>query len=276
MSGSLRELDRLEDRIRAHRQVRSNVPIVVVEGPSDELVLSPHLGSEVDIFPADGKSNLVTCGRSLRDMRVSGFLLIFDNDFDDPDDILDLADFQNPYDGRDLEAMLISLGVLETVVKHQGSEEKIEHLGGYEQLLEMLSEELLPLTSLRIASARECWALAFDRVDVVSKIDLLSLELNLKNYCAAVYQASDTDASISDIETAASGGNSRGIDHHRGKDMVAMAGIALRRKVGSLPKAATSVELLTNQLHSSAGFALAKSRWMSLLLGRLDSLALGS
>ena len=112
-ASSLREFDRPADRIRQHRQVHTG-PILIVEGPHDHLLLKEHLEG-VSLFPVDGKVNVLTCLKQFKSWDIQGVFGITDRDFDGPDQIdIEIADRHLHYDGRDLEAMLIDLGVLAT------------------------------------------------------------------------------------------------------------------------------------------------------------------
>lgn len=260
-SSYLRENDRIEDRIRLHRQVEKNRPLLVVEGPDDRRILEVHLDG-VDIFPADGKKNVIRCARKLKTWNVASFVCVTDPDFDQADATSGIEDVHHPYAGRDLESMLISLGVLAIVLSHQGSEEKIAQCGGADALVERLVEQLAPVTALRLANARGEWGLSFDQVDLARKIDSRSLTLNVTGMCTALIQASQTEVTQAQLQAVVS---TACHDAPRGRDVVTAAGVALRSIAGTLPQAATSVNVLTAQLHSSATYWLARSVWLSEL-----------
>ncbi|MEQ8837787.1 MAG: hypothetical protein RID07_13360, partial [Lacipirellulaceae bacterium] len=126
---SVRELDRVEDRIRQHRQVEAR-PILIVEGPDDLHLLRGHL-PDVAIFPADGRRNVVRATETLRASSVCGIRGLIDADFEAiPDEGWVLT-----YEARDLEGMLIRLGVLSNLLEHAGSSEKIATEGGAETVV---------------------------------------------------------------------------------------------------------------------------------------------
>lgn len=261
MSSSMRELDRVEDRLRQHRQVEAS-PLVLVEGPSDVLLLKQHISPNL-IFAADGKCNALRAASALQDWGLRGVRVVVDADFDEA------ASVHYPpgvffYEKRDLEGMLISLGVLGVVLEHQGSAAKIRKAGGATALVEQLLQTAMLVAEIRWASARGSWGLRFDSVDLSSKVDRRTLRLDLNRYAAALVQASDTAASIDDVLGAVSGGNLDGRGP-RGRDAVALAGLALRSKVGSLPVAAAGEEVLSGQVRSSAAFMLESSAWLMAL-----------
>lgn len=261
MSSSMREFDRVEDRLRQHRQVEVS-PIILVEGPTDILLLKQHISPNL-IFVADGKGNALRAVNALHNWGISGVRAVVDADFDEASSV------QYPpgvlfYEKRDLEGMLISFGVLGIVLEHQGSAAKIRKAGGATDLVERLIQAAMAVAEIRWANARESWGLRFDSVDLSSKVDRRTLRLNLNGYVAALVQASDTIASIDDVLGAVSGGNLDGRGP-RGRDAVAIAGVALRSKVGSLPVAAVGEEVLSGQLRSSAAFMLETSTWMMAL-----------
>jgi hypothetical protein len=260
----MRELDRVEDRIRQHRQVVAD-PLIIVEGPDDLLVLRGHVPAD-RIFPADGKSNLLRAMRALAEWGESDVTAVADADFDDPAAVVDLGSSLVLYERRDLEAMLILLGVLTTVIEHQGSAEKIAASGDAESVVDQLEAAVSPVTALRSANARNSWGLAFDEVSIASKADRGTLAVAVARYCQAVVQASDTSVTLGEVIEAAAQevGDDLG---PRGRDVIELAGLALRQKIGTLPQAATLEGTLTAQLHSSAGLALSRSEW----LGRLQA-----
>lgn len=260
MSNSLRDYDRIEDRLRQHRQVEST-PIVIVEGPDDVLVLKNHLPSEI-IFAADGKSNVLRAMNSLASWNIVGVRAIVDADFDEPDD-----ERGDPrivlYEGRDLEAMLVILGVLAHLFEHQGSAAKLNALGGAAQLCADLVQEAHAVAELRLANVRQSWGLRFNSVDLSAKTDRKTLQIDLARFVAALIQASDTHATAAFVLDAV---RNDALDGRgpRGKDVLSLAGLALRHRAGSLPAAATGVETLGAQLRSSAGLAFERSHWLEL------------
>jgi len=264
LASSLRDLDRPADRIRQHRQV-SDCPVVVVEGPHDCLVLGPHL-TGIDIFPADGKPNAIETARTLLSWQVENFVCVTDRDFDDPKDTADLGSVYYPYGGRDLEAMLIDLGVLGLVLEHQGSETKIATCGGVDALVQEIKCCVRPVTALRAHNARFGWGLCFDGVSLASKVEK-DLTLKVVGYCSALVHVSNAKVSVAEVREVAEKWD--GADQHRGKDVVAVAGVAQRKRAGTLSLAATDETVLTGQLHSSCGLALARSAWLKGLLDHL-------
>lgn len=264
---SLRDFDRPADRIRQHRQV-SSAPVLIVEGTEDYLVLRSHLPG-VEIFPADGKPNVIDAARTLQSWAVERFLCVTDPDFDSAEEIEDISSVHHPYRGRDLEAMLIAMGVLATVLEHQGSARKIAALGGPDALIHELKTCVAPVTALRRKNASEGWGLAFDKVDMAGKIDRDRLRLRSANYCAALLQASTSTISSSAVLAEAE--HAENLADYRGKDVMVAAGVALRKRAGTLPQAATVESILSAQLRSSCGLALSKSEWLAELLQRVDA-----
>lgn len=267
MSSSLRDLDRVEDRIRQHRQVERS-PILIVEGPDDILVLREHVPGEI-IFPADGKRNVLRAMDSLGAWGIVGVRAVVDADFDEPEQGRD-----DPrillYEGRDLEAMLVLLGVLATILDHQGSASKIDSLGGARELCDQLISEAHAIAEIRAANQTQSWGLRFDAVDISSKADRRTLKIDLQRLVAALIQASDTDVSSADVLRVVKGDalDGRG---PRGKDVLALAGLALRHRAGSLPVAATVVDVISGQLRSSAGLLVERSAWLTSLQAALQA-----
>lgn len=261
INSSMRDFDRIEDRLRQHRQVDSRA-LVIVEGPGDDLVLRQHL-PDVAIFSADGKRNVLRAMEAMGSWNIRGVRGVIDADFDEADN--DQADDRVIfYEKRDLEGMLISLGVLSSLLEHQGSTVKLTDLGGAKALSEQLVETAMIVARIRAANYRHKWGINFDQVDISSKADRRSLNLDLRRYVSALIQTCAASVSSAEVEAVATAGNLDGRGP-RGRDVLALAGLALRHKAGSLPAAATKVELLERQLRSSAAFALDRSEWMAAL-----------
>ena len=123
------------------------------------------------------------------------------------------------------------------------------------------------VTKLRLVNELERWGLPFDQVDLAGKIDQRRLELKSEGYCAALSRAVGNRVPTQTLMSAATTTVDDGLGP-RGKDVVA-AGAALRRVAGSLPLQATSEPLITGQLHSSSGMALASSEWLNELRSRI-------
>lgn len=265
---SVRELDRVADRIRQHRQVEKQ-PVLLVEGPDDLLVLKHHISPEW-IFPAGGRKNVLEAVQELSAAAVVGVRGVIDSDYggetEVPEGVL-------PYDRRDLESMLISLGVLANVIEHLGSASKIAEFGGVDALLKVLVENGDTVSRLRTANAANTWSLRFDKVDVADKTVLRSLTFEVDKYCRALIRASETTATESDLIEASQYWPLDALGP-RGKDVAAFAGVALRSIVGSLRQAAATETLVSAQLRMSAGGQLGGSQWLVTLESSLTAAGL--
>ena len=139
-----------------------------------------------------------------------GVLGITDRDFDGPEQVEPrLDEIHMHYEDRDLEGMLIHLGVLALVLEHIGSAEKLAAAGGAYELIGRFQETLRPVTRMRLQNARSRWSLAFDGVDLAGKIDRKSLELKLNGYCEALRRCSSDPAPLSELLAIAGGRRNR-------------------------------------------------------------------
>jgi hypothetical protein len=244
-------------------------PFLIVEGPDDYLVLRDHLPG-TSFFPADGKANAIRVAKDIVSWDLSrNMTLVVDHDFDGLESIAEIAHEAHPYLGRDLEWMLITLGVLSTVLESQGSFAKLAAAGGPSQVISIIVDACQPVTRLRALNALHGWGLAFDEVDLAKKIDKTSLVLDLAGYCNALLSKSECDLAVDVLISAASAPSEDGLGH-RGKDVATWAGASLRKIVGTLPLAATTSEGIAGQLRSSCGLALSQSLWMSELRVRVS------
>src|SRR6266487_3311642 len=131
LGASLREYDRLADRIRLHRQVDPR-PIIVVEGPSDDRfckrVISPDIAM---IFIAGTRSAVIATAATVASYKLDQIACVVDRDFDDV-----VADAERAglpiaaYDSADLEAMLIESPAFQDMLLELGSAEKLHTFGG--------------------------------------------------------------------------------------------------------------------------------------------------
>lgn len=257
------------DRIRQHRQVHGG-PILLTEGPSDVLILRPHLHG-VSFFPVNGKNNVFACLLSIQQWNLTGVIGVTDRDFEGDGQVAaEIQDSHMHYMERDLEYMLVQIGVLSTVIEHLGSEEKLNRLGGPQELIAKLLETVKPITRLRMKSRKSGWALAFDSVDLSGKLDQKTLELKISGYCAALGRIEPCSASVAEIVSAA---NDDSLDDGygpRGRDLIVAAGVALRHLAGTLKQAAVSEQVLAAHVHSSSGLALSRSDWLRELKSLLE------
>lgn len=260
----LRNLDSVADRVRQHRQV-SDRPFVLVEGPDDQITLAPLLRG-VDIFPTDGKQNALAAATVLVTWGTDRFACVVDADLYGHQPASPILHRYFPYHEADLEAMLVSMGVLGDLLSHIGSPEKIKACGGVSTLVDKLCKNVAAVTSLRQQNEVNHWSIAFDKVDLASKVDKKTLQLNVNSYCMALLSASRPNTSASQAALLhAAEQMPNGPFAFRGKDVVAFAGVALRATAGSLPHAATAEQVLSSQLRSSAGLRLSQSDWLALL-----------
>ncbi|MEQ8835379.1 MAG: hypothetical protein RID07_01090, partial [Lacipirellulaceae bacterium] len=83
-------------------------------------------------------------------------------------------------------------------------------------------------------------------------------------------QASETECTIAAAIAECDGEPSDGRGP-RGRDVVCLAGVALRHAIGSLRAAACEEKVLTPQLRSSAALLLERSEWLSRLKSELGT-----
>ncbi|WP_155949843.1 hypothetical protein [Rhodococcus sp. 114MFTsu3.1] len=219
---------------------------------------------DVDVFPVDGKSNVIATARTLVQWVVENFWCVTDRDFDDPRHLADLSAVHCHYELTDLEAMLIHYGVLSDLIMHIGSSAKIEKWGGPEKVVNDLVILVEPVSALRESSRLNGWGLPFDDVSLTAKIDKSSLTLNLNSYCRALISKSSAPPTFQTVLEAALKGPSA-TDVYRGKDVITAISVALRKCVGTLPMAAADPDHVAAQVRGSAGLALSRSKWLEAL-----------
>ncbi|MEU5110130.1 DUF4435 domain-containing protein [Streptomyces longwoodensis] len=276
--GSLRDYDRLADRIRLHHQVNKR-PVVIVEGPSDERLLKRALGEDISYFPAGTRDSALMESQTLHDWEQDYFVCIVDRDFDDV-----VAEFEarqlaiHAYENADLEAMLSISGVAASLIAEFGSESKIQARGGVTQIIDKLYRMVEPVTLLRRANVENSWGLAFDAVDLRTKVDKKNMELKVRSYCAALNDTSDDSPGQAVLYQYATGQLSlkkspacpRGTSpFFRGRDFLALLSVALCGYCGTKRSQSVEPETLEASLRLAGADHVKTSSWGQDLLASI-------
>ena len=272
---SIRDYDRPADRIRQHRQADKR-PVVVVEGSSDARLIREGFKRRLQPFPVGTRSVALETIRQLVDWKFASVVCIVDRDFDrvvatHEADGLPL----HPYENADIEAMLSLTDALRLMLIEVGSEQKLTSFGGMPAVLKLLHSVVMPVTRLRAANAEMGWGLAFDEVDLADKVDMRTLSLKVESYCAALASKSPNAPRKEILVSWANGTRQpsfiptcpRGSSpYFRGRDFLAIVGVALRSKIGSCERAATRSDHLARVLRAVSGPMLSSSKWGDDLL----------
>jgi hypothetical protein len=254
---ALREYDSLADRIRLHRQADPR-SVIVVEGMSDHRLLRTLVtDSQAVVFVGGTRSAVLGVASSNALANFDRLVCIVDRDFDDV--VAEAIDEGFPvvaYDGADVEDMLMGSPSGIRLIEEFASAEKLSDFG-IERLLERVHIECSKLARLRRANSIHAWGLNFVDADVASKIDRRSLEISMLRLCAALLQASSVDVTCHELETTAVDGAIIECPRSRrrllrGRDQLAVIGVALRRVIGNRTKAQTEPEVLASALRASA------------------------
>lgn len=277
---SIREYDRVADRIRLHRQIDKS-PVVIVEGPSDVLLLNRAFPRKWTYFPAGTRLVALQAVRDLNGWGTKEFIGVVDRDFDD-----DVRECEEqglpilPYENADIEAMLANSKTYSVLLDELGSSEKISKGGGVKAILQAAQKAVKPIAWLRRANFENQWGLAFDKVDVASKIDPKTLQLKLQPYCAALSATVSHDPSQNLLLDYATGKKTpshtpscpRGSEpYYRGRDLLAVTGVALRALAGSCPRNITDAEHLAKVLRLTATAFIYHSKWGGELVENLQA-----
>lgn len=281
MVSSIRYYDRVADRIRQHRQADAR-PVVVVEGPTDARFLRAGFDDMYVIFPTGTRSSALETTEQLVAWGIQGAACVVDRDFDGTvaeKEGSDLPVFT--YENADLEAMISHTDAFSVMIYEIGSEKKIKDLGGPGILAGLVQEVAVPVARLRAANCRNGWGLAFDQVDLASKVALRTLIFNLNGYCTALHQASQDPPPIATLISVADGSTPLGPEplcprgsspYYRGRDFLTVAGVGLRHQFGSCQKAATDGEHLAGVIRAIACKAVGSSSWGKDLRHFIDGL----
>lgn len=269
---SLQRYDSLHDRLRLHFQASKHA-VIVVEGQADRELLSSLLPAR-HIFVAGTRKLVIDTGENLHNTHHCSVACVFDLDFDeDPRATSPAAAHLYPYDGRDLEAMLIEQGALETLIKFKGSAAKLESIGGAAALVARALAEVQPVTALRNWSRGRGIGCRFRPGLIRDKMNRRALTLERDRYFAAIVADYDGVQTLtkSELSKAAEGP----VLQARGKDVLEVVAVALRSVAATLPEAACDPELLTIDLHAVSRLELQGSSWFSGLVALLERADVG-
>ncbi|MEV8404473.1 hypothetical protein AB0R12_01345 [Streptomyces niveus] len=268
--GSLKEYDSLADRIRLHHQVDKR-PVAIVEGPSDERTLGRAFGEGISYFAAGTRDSALVESRTLHGWGQNYFLCIVDRDFDDV-----VAEFEaqqipiHAYENADLEAMLSISSVAVSLIAEFGSANKIESRGGVVQIRDKIYRMVEPVTLLRRANVENSWGLAFDAVDLRTKVDKKEMELKTQSYCAALNETSDRAPGQKVLFQYATGklplkkspSCPRGTSpYFRGRDFVAFLSVFLCGYCGTKRSQSVEPEILEASLRLGGSDHIKASSW---------------
>ncbi|QXE36021.1 hypothetical protein KQY30_18940 [Streptomyces sp. GMY02] len=280
--GSLKEFDRLADRIRLNRQVDKR-PVVIVEGPSDERLLARSFGAKASYFSAGSRDTALEEARILHNWQQDYFTCVVDRDFDDK-----VHEFEgegiaiHAYGNADLESMLSVSGVAASLIAELGSTDKIEIKGGIVNIVDHLYRLVEPMTRLRRANVENSWGLAFDGVDLRTKIDKRTLEFKLQGYCAALSDTSEGSPGQKTLLQYASGQLAlekvptcpRGsTPYFRGRDFLAFLSVALCGYCGTRRAQSVEPEILEASLRLGGSPHIRDGAWGQELLAIVESLS---
>jgi hypothetical protein len=230
-----------------------------VEGGSDKrLVEGVLVNEEVVVFVAGTRSKVLDVAERSIILKIDRIACLVDRDFDDAVEIAEAAGWPViSYDGGDLEDMLARSPALARVIDELASEEKLRSYGGSSAVLNKAQLEMSALAKLRRANAMNHWSIPFDKVDILSKIDKGTLELNVRSMCAALAQSADGSVSIGELEEVLGIGEHAecprtGHKRFRGRDLIMIVSVAFRKLIGTLPRDQVAPEHLAGVLRLSS------------------------
>ncbi|WP_406049611.1 DUF4435 domain-containing protein [Streptomyces virginiae] len=273
---SMREMDRVADRIRLHRQSDKR-PVVIVEGPSDQRMLSRAFSDQdFSYFSAGTRSLAINAAITLAGWGQRSMACVVDRDFDDV--VMEAAKESqsvHAYENADMEAMLLVSRVGADLLQELGSIGKIETQGGAPAIISRIFEILEPVSRLRRANSENSWGIAFDAVDLASKIDKKEMALKIHSYCMALHQKSSTSPGVKVLEAYADGSrkiNSQPVcprgssPYFRGRDFLAALGVALCGYCGSKRPQSVPVDGLEESLRLAGAYEIRSHPWSDDLL----------
>jgi hypothetical protein len=236
---SLREIDHVRDlldRLRVDVPARS-VGAVIVEGPSDQTILSRALQTPgVSFFPVGGRRNVLRASEALSERCLRGVVCVADTDFDDEAVGRAGTWFLVFTDNADLLAMAFVSPAFDRFVAEWASESKLEMVGGLQALRDLIRAALELVSKLRRGNALTGAGVDFGAVDLaelVEKSTLAMAEAKLLTRLAAASRLPKSDLDGLAKNDAPSCRHT-GEMLLRGHDYAAVAATSLRKLVASL------------------------------------------
>ncbi|MFB8077852.1 hypothetical protein [Streptomyces sp. NPDC056013] len=227
-------------------------------------------------FSAGTRNLAIEASITLSGWGQKSIACVVDRDFDDMvQKSTEMHPEIHPYENADLEAMLIVSRIGADMLLELGSIGKIEGKGGATAVISRIYEILEPVTRLRRANTENEWGIAFDSVDLASKIDKREMQLKIHSYCMALHRASCNSPGVKTLEEYATGhlatksqpGCPRGsAPYFRGRDFLAALGVALCGFCGSKRAQSVPVDGLEESLRLAGSDEIRNSAWgMDLL-----------
>jgi 5S rRNA maturation endonuclease (ribonuclease M5) len=265
--------------VRLHRQ-RDQRPFLIVEGPSDVRILQRAFADQdIVYFPANTRSLALEAAEKLEEWRQLNFACVVDRDFDvEVEEAEKRLHSVHPYENADMEAMLAVSKAGIDLLLEIGSSDKIDKLGGVQEVIIRLMEILEPVTRLRRANAENQWGLAFDKVDLSGKIDKKSMVLKLRPYCTALHEKSEASPGVAALVQYADGTQPLSQEpvcprgsrpYFRGRDFLVVLGAALCGYCGTKRAQSVTQENLEGSLRLAGAQEIRISDWGRDLLQRI-------
>lgn len=269
--------------MRLHRQVDKSA-LVIVEGKSDERFLKKAFPSaRATYFPAGSRTIATSAAIQLKEWSQQYYLCVVDRDFDTHIEEVEAKGAAiYAYENADLEAMAAVSGAAIDIIEELGSEAKVASRGGAMSVLASLYTVVTTVAILRRANAENNWGLAFDKVELASKIDKRTLQLNLQPYCAALHGTSESSPGQGTLLKYASGVKplNRDLDcprgskpYFRGKDLLVVLSVALCGFCGTRKTQSVVPDVLEAMLRFSGAAIVSNLPWGNDYAVRVAQLA---
>jgi hypothetical protein len=236
---SLRNIDHVRDlldRLRLDHDARSR-GAVIVEGVSDATMLAFSLDEDLSFFPLAGRVNVLRAADNLATSYLSGVVCVADTDFDQIAVQRTHQWFLVFSDDADVEAMLYWSPALERVLEQWASKKKYAEFGGCSAVRAAVELAVQPIAVLRAWNATSEAGLKFDSLDVSELVEKMDLSTNLVSLVGRLGKSPKTAAEVQealDLEPPVCPHTGRLLA--RGRDRLAVVGVALRHAIGTLSK----------------------------------------
>jgi hypothetical protein len=258
---SIRDYDSIADRIRLHRQADRR-GILVIEGESDERFIERLAPGRWAFFRAGTRNVVISTVEEVTSLEVERVAGLIDQDFDGI--VSKLGGRGLPifsYDNADVESYLFMTPASTYLIEELASAGKLGTYGGPDAVRRVAISVAHEIAALRISNATNGWGLPFDNVDLAKKVDRNTLSLKRTSYCQAltenlreaVHHTYLCDIIEDHLDSIA---RLQKPPYFRGKDALAVVGVALKSKIGNADSGVTGFEHLAGVLRLSAPSSL--------------------
>lgn len=267
----------LQAELKMMRQTYADV-VIVVEGDTDVRFLRKFVENGISIIIARGREN----AHALLEREHDPLLVAFvDSDFDRIEERDPTRGDQRicAYDYHDMETMLVSQGVVASVLAEYADSTKVDKFNAdIGEVMEALAAALIPLAALRIANERGVFGLKFDGLKMKRLIPRGSTKMDEGDLLKKVFSKSSAQGIHFCREAVKMERDNVNIDEYhdleiiRGHDVAELLGWWLQNLLGGLNGKTGGGENIESAFRLAFGIdQLRRTDWFQTVSNWLDN-----